>query len=48
MKHSLINKNTVTNQMYNITLSLDEFYEVISPIIDRTVNIFDEAISDSS
>ena len=48
MKHSLINKNTVTNQMCNITLSLDEFYEVISPIIDRTVNIFDEAISDSS
>ena len=48
MKHSLINKNTVTNQMYNITLSLDEFYEVISPIIDRTVKIFDEAISDSS
>ena len=48
MKHSLINKNTVTNQMYNITLSLDEFYKVISPIIDRTVHIFDEAISDSS
>ena len=42
MKHSLINKNTVTNQMYNITLSLDEFYEVISPIIDRTVNIFNK------
>ena len=48
MKHSLINKNTVTNQMYNTTLSLDEFYKVISPIIDRTVHIFDEAISDSS
>ena len=48
MKHQLHDCETANNKQYNISLSLDQFNEIISPIVENTIQVFDEAIADSS
>ncbi len=48
LKHQLHDCETANNKQYNISLSLDQFNEIISPIVENTIQVFDEAIADSS
>ena len=47
LKHQLHEHETAKNDDYSISLSLDQFNEIISPIVDKTIQVFDEAIVDS-
>ena len=47
IKHSLIERDTAINKSFDISLSLEQFNRIISPLIDKTLDIFDQAIYDS-
>jgi molecular chaperone HscA len=48
LKHQLSNSDLAKNEEYDISLPLNDFNKLISPLIDKTIKIFDEVIQDSS
>ena len=48
IKHQLYENNVAINDMYDISITLEDFNKIISSLIDRTIDIFDAAITDSS
>ncbi len=48
LKHELHTNDVALNNEYDISISLFEFNNIISPLIDRTIDIFNQAIKDSS
>ena len=48
IKHQLYENDVAINDMYDISITLEDFNTIISSLIDRTIDIFDAAITDSS
>ena len=48
IKHQLYENDFAINDMYDISITLEDFNKIISSLIDRTIDIFDAAITDSS
>ena len=48
IKHQLYENDIAINDMYDISITLEDFNKIISTLIDRTIDIFDAAITDSS
>ena len=48
IKHQLYENDVAINDMYDISITLEDFNKLISSLIDRTIDIFDAAITDSS
>ena len=48
IKHQLYENDVAINDMYDISITLEVFNKIISSLIDRTIDIFDAAITDSS
>ena len=48
LKHQLSNSDIAKNEELDISLTLNDFNKLISPLIDKTIKIFDEVILDSS
>ena len=48
IKHQLYESDVAINDMYDISITLEDFNNIISSLIDRTIDIFDAAITDSS
>ena len=48
IKHQLYENDVAINDMYDISITLEDFNKIISSLIDRTIDIFDSAITDSS
>ena len=48
IKHQLYENDVAINDMYDISITLEDFNKIISTLIDRTIDIFDAAITDSS
>ncbi len=48
IKHQLYENDIANNDMYGISITLEDFNKIISSLIDRTIDIFDAAITDSS
>ena len=48
IKHQLYENDVAINDTYDISITLRDFNEIISSLIDRTVDIFEAAITDSS
>ena len=48
IKHQLYENDVAINDMYDISVTLKDFNKIISSLIDRTIDIFDAAITDSS
>ncbi len=48
IKHQLYENDIAINDMYDISITLEDFNKIISSLIDRTIDIFDAAITDSS
>ena len=48
IKHQLYENDVAINDMYDISITLEDFNKIISSLIDRTIDIFDAAITDSS
>ena len=48
LKHQLSNSDLAKNEEFDISLPLNDFNKLISPLIDKTIKIFDEVIQDSS
>ena len=48
IKHQLYENDVAINDKYDISITLEDFNKIISSLIDRTIDIFDAAITDSS
>ena len=48
IKHQLYENDIAINDIYDISITLEDFNKIISSLIDRTIDIFDAAITDSS
>ncbi len=48
IKHQLYENDVAINDMYDISITLEDFNKIISSLIDRTIDILDAAITDSS
>ena len=48
IKHQLYENDVAINDIYDISITLEDFNKIISSLIDRTIDIFDAAITDSS
>ena len=48
LKHQLSNSDLAENKELGVSLTLTDFNKLISPLIDKTIEIFDEVILDSS
>ncbi len=48
IKHSLSNDDVVSDKKYDINITLEEFNELINPLISKTIQIVEDAIMDSS
>ena len=48
IKHQLYESDIAINDIYDISITLEDFNKIISSLIDRTIDIFDAAITDSS
>ena len=48
IKHQLYENDIAINDMYDISITLEDFNKIISSLIDKTIDIFDAAITDSS
>ena len=48
IKHQLYEDDVAINETYDISVTLGDFNKIISSLIDRTISIFDEAITDAS
>ena len=48
IKHKLYENDVAINAEYDISITLDDFNKIISSLIDKTIDIFDAAITDSS
>ena len=48
INHQLYENDVAINDMYDISITLEDFNKIISSLIDRTIDIFDAAITDSS
>ena len=46
IKHQLYENDVAINDMYDISITLEDFNKIISSLIDRTIDIFDAAITD--
>tara|TARA_Y100000389_G_C17452100_1_gene515573 strand:+ start:861 stop:2666 length:1806 start_codon:yes stop_codon:yes gene_type:complete len=47
LKHTLYNKDTAEDKDLNISISIQEFNNLINPIIKKTIDIFNQAIQES-
>jgi molecular chaperone HscA len=47
LKHDLSEKDTAKYEQYNISIGLNEFNELINPLIEKTIELLDEAILES-
>ena len=48
LKHQLSQKNIATENSHNISVSIDDFNNIINPLIEKTINIITEALNESS
>ena len=48
LKHQLFEKNVAVNDTHNVSLTLEDFNNIIEPLIEKTINIVNEAIIESS
>ena len=48
LKHQLSYSDLAKNEEFDISISLNDFNKLVSPLIDKTIKIFDEVIQDSS
>ena len=48
LKHQLSQKNIARENSHNISLSIDDFNNIINPLIEKTINIISEALNESS
>ena len=48
IKHTLFDNDIAIDERYDIKLSIDEFNDLINPLIIKTLDILNEAIQDSS
>tara|TARA_B100000035_G_scaffold89089_2_gene75033 strand:- start:28073 stop:29878 length:1806 start_codon:yes stop_codon:yes gene_type:complete len=47
IKHQLYENDIAFNEEYDISVTLHDFNKIISSLVDKTIDIFDDAISDS-
>jgi molecular chaperone HscA len=48
LKHQLSQKNIAVEDSHNVSLSIDDFNNLINPLIEKTINIISEALDESS
>ena len=48
LKHQLSQKNIATEDSHNVSVSIDDFNNIINPLIEKTINIITEALNESS
>ena len=48
LKHQLSQKNIATEDSHNVSVSIDDFNNLINPLIEKTINIITEALNESS
>ena len=48
LKHQLSQKNIAIENSHNVSLSINEFNNIINPLIEKTINITSEALVESS
>ena len=48
LKHQLSQKNIAIENSHNVSLSINEFNNIINPLIEKTINITSEALNESS
>jgi molecular chaperone HscA len=48
LKHQLFEKNVAVNDTHNVSLKLEDFNNIIEPLIEKTINIVNKAIIESS
>ena len=48
LKHQLSQKNIATENSHNVSVSIDDFNNIINPLIEKTINIITEALNESS
>ena len=48
LKHQLFEKNVAVNDTHNVSLTFEDFNNIIEPLIEKTINIVNEAIIESS
>ena len=48
LKHQLSQKNIATEDNHNVSVSIDDFNNIINPLIEKTINIITEALNESS
>ena len=47
LKHGLSDKNTITNEKHNVSITLNDFNKLINPLIEKTLKLLNEAIIES-
>ena len=47
LKHDLSDKNIATNEEHNVSIDLNDFNELINPLIEKTLKLLSEAIIES-
>ena len=48
LKHQLSQKNIATENSHNVSVSINDFNNIINPLIEKTINIITEALNESS
>ena len=48
LKHQLSQKNIATENSHNVSVSIDDFNNIINSLIEKTINIITEALNESS
>ena len=48
LKHQLFKKDVAVDDAHNVSLTIEDFNNIIEPIIEKTINIVNEAIVESS
>ena len=48
LKHQLSQKNIAIEDSHNVSVSIDDFNNIINPLIEKTINIITEALNESS
>ena len=48
LKHQLSQKNIAIENNHNVSLSINDFNNIINPLIEKTINIIGEALNESS
>ena len=48
LKHQFFKNNIAVNDAHNVSLTIEDFNKIIEPLIEKTINIVNEAIVESS